>query len=260
MSVKGQEFPAYDSRGIQGMGLAYATSNRGACHLRGYTVASEVLGIPVKTDPLVTEGKPELVKAFQDATAAFDSAGLCIFTSFAWTPGRRAAAARRGLRATSSRWTSSNQIGERIWNMERDFNNRAGFTGKDDTLPQRLLTEPAKTGPAKGLVNEPAQDAAQVLRGARLGSRRAAEAGDARASWPLSRGSETAKRARAAPPPGRCAGFAPEVFHEARHPGQRPGRGHRRRDHPQARARRRDHGGRRRAGAPRIRAWRSRIS
>ena len=57
MSVKGQEFPAYDSRGIQGMGLAYATANRGACHLRGYTVASEVLGIPVKTDPLVTEGK-----------------------------------------------------------------------------------------------------------------------------------------------------------------------------------------------------------
>ena len=85
MTVKGQEFPAYDSRGIQGMGLAYATSNRGACHLRGYTVASEVLGIPVKTDPLTTDGKPALVKAFQDATAAFDSSGLCIFTSFAWT-------------------------------------------------------------------------------------------------------------------------------------------------------------------------------
>ncbi|MCK9988961.1 MAG: aldehyde:ferredoxin oxidoreductase, partial [Azoarcus sp.] len=75
MSVKGQEFPAYDGRGIQGMGLAYAISNRGACHLRGYTVASEVMGIPVKTDPLATEGKPELVKAFQDATAAFDSSG-----------------------------------------------------------------------------------------------------------------------------------------------------------------------------------------
>ena len=69
MTVKGQEFPAYDSRGIQGMGLAYATSNRGACHLRGYTVASEVLGIPFKTDPLVTEGKAGLVKAFQDATS-----------------------------------------------------------------------------------------------------------------------------------------------------------------------------------------------
>jgi aldehyde:ferredoxin oxidoreductase len=61
------------ARGIQGMGLTYATSNRGACHLRSYTVASEVLGIPVKTDPLTAEGKPELVIAFQDATAAFDS-------------------------------------------------------------------------------------------------------------------------------------------------------------------------------------------
>ena len=55
---QGAEFPAYDSRGIQGMGLTYATSNRGACHLRGYTVASEVLGIPVKTDPLTTEASP----------------------------------------------------------------------------------------------------------------------------------------------------------------------------------------------------------
>ena len=85
MTVKGQEFPAYDPRGIQGMGLAYATSNRGACHLRGYTVSSEVLGIPEKTDPLETAGKPALVKAFQDATAAVDSSGLCLFTTFAWT-------------------------------------------------------------------------------------------------------------------------------------------------------------------------------
>ena len=85
MTVKGQEFPAYDPRGIQGMGLAYATSNRGACHLRGYTVSSEILGVPVKTDPLTTDGKPELVKAFQDATAAVDSSGLCVFTTFAWT-------------------------------------------------------------------------------------------------------------------------------------------------------------------------------
>src|SRR4029078_10533910 len=72
MSVKGQEFPAYDSRGIQGMGLAYATWSRRACHLRGYTVASEILGIPMKTDPLVTDGKAGLVKAFQDATSVFD--------------------------------------------------------------------------------------------------------------------------------------------------------------------------------------------
>ena len=153
MSVKGQEFPAYDGRGIQGIGLAYATSNRGACHLRGYTVASEVLGIPVKTDPLVAEGKPELVKAFQDATAAFDSAGICIFTSFAWglADVQPQVAAACGEEFTLEKL---NEIGERIWNMERDFNNRAGFTAKDDTLPKRLLTEPAKTGPAKGLVNK----------------------------------------------------------------------------------------------------------
>ena len=153
MSVKGQEFPAYDARGIQGMGLAYATSNRGACHLRGYTVASEVLGIPVKTDPLVAEGKPELVMAFQDATAAFDSAGICIFTSFAWG---LADVAPQVAAACGPEFTLENLslIGERIWNMERDFNNKAGFTAKDDNLPPRLLNEAAKTGPAKGLVSK----------------------------------------------------------------------------------------------------------
>jgi len=152
MSVKGQEFPAYDSRGIQGMGLAYATSNRGACHLRGYTVASEVLGIPVKTDPLVTEGKAGLVKAFQDATAVFDSSGLCVFTTFAWT----LADLQPQLQAACEGDLSMEKlalVGERIWNLERQFNNAAGFTAKDDNLPPRLMTEPAKTGPAKGLVS-----------------------------------------------------------------------------------------------------------
>jgi aldehyde:ferredoxin oxidoreductase len=153
MSVKGQEFPAYDARGIQGMGLTYATSNRGACHLRSYTVASEVLGIPVKTDPLVADGKPELVMAFQDATAAFDSAGICIFTSFAWG---LADVAPQVAAACGPEFTLENmaKIGERIWNMERDFNNKAGFTAKDDTLPPRLLNEAVKTGPAKGLTSK----------------------------------------------------------------------------------------------------------
>ena len=152
MSVKGQEFPAYDGRGVQGIGLAYATSNRGACHLRGYTIASEVLGIPVKTDPLEHEGKPELVKAFQDATAAFDSSGLCIFTTFAWG---LADLAPQLQAACDQAYTTEEleKIGERIWNMEREFNNAAGFTSKDDSLPKRLLTEAAKTGPAKGKVS-----------------------------------------------------------------------------------------------------------
>lgn len=152
MSVKGQEFPAYDSRGIQGMGLTYATSNRGACHLRSYTVSSEILGIPVKTDPLATEGKAALVKAFQDATAAVDSSGLCVFTTFGWTLNDIAPQVDA---ACEGNWTPEYmlEVGERIWNMERIFNNRAGLTSKDDTLPPRLLKEAAQTGPAKGLVN-----------------------------------------------------------------------------------------------------------
>ncbi|MDX2287708.1 MAG: aldehyde ferredoxin oxidoreductase family protein [Hyphomicrobiaceae bacterium] len=152
MSVKGQEFPAYDARGIQGMGLAYATSNRGACHLRGYTVSSEILGIPEKTDPLVTDGKPALVKAFQDATAAVDSSGLCVFTTFAWTLNDIAPQVNAACEGT---WTPERllETGERIWNMERIFNNRAGLTAADDNLPPRLVSEAAKTGPATGLVN-----------------------------------------------------------------------------------------------------------
>ena len=152
MTVKSQEFPAYDARGIQGMGLTYATSNRGACHLRSYTVSSEILGIPEKTDPLTTDGKPGLVKAFQDATAAVDSSGLCVFTTFAWT---LEDIAPQVDAACEGGWTPDKmmEVGERIWNMERVFNNKAGFTAADDRLPERLLKEAAKTGPATGLVN-----------------------------------------------------------------------------------------------------------
>jgi len=153
MTVKGQEFPAYDPRGIQGMGLTYATSNRGACHLRSYTVSSEILGVPVKTDPLETDGKPELVKAFQDATAAVDSSGLCVFTTFAWT---LEDIAPQVDAACEGGWTPEKmlEMGERIWNLERKFNMDAGMTAADDTLPKRLLKDAAKTGPAKGKVNE----------------------------------------------------------------------------------------------------------
>ncbi len=153
MQVKGQEFPAYDPRGIQGMGLTYATSNRGACHLRSYTVASEVLGIPEKTDPLESDGKPGLVMAFQDATAAFDSAGVCIFTTFAWTMDDLTPQIDA---ACEGDWSTEKllEIGERIWNLERQFNNAAGFTAEDDKLPQRLMKDAAKTGPAKGLTSK----------------------------------------------------------------------------------------------------------
>lgn len=153
MSVKGQEFPAYDGRGLQGMALEYATSNRGACHVRGYMVSPEVLGIPMKLDGGATEGKAPMLKAFQDLTAVVDSAGICLFTTFAWSASDIQAQIQA---ACEGDWSVENLLlmGERIWNLEREFNLAAGFTRKDDTLPARLLAEPAKSGPQKGKVAE----------------------------------------------------------------------------------------------------------
>jgi len=152
MTVKGQAIPAYDPRGLKGMGLGYATSNRGACHLRGYTPASELLGIPEKTDRLAWKGKGKLLKIFQDLHAASDSFDLCKFSAFA-------EGAEEYAVQLSAMWgvpVSSDEvmkIGERIYNLERYYNNLVGFTGKDDTLPKRFLTEPG-TGNSKGSVCE----------------------------------------------------------------------------------------------------------
>ena len=153
MGVKGSEFPAYDPRTLQGMGLGYATSNRGACHLKAYTVAPEVLGIPQKMDPSATEGKAELTKIFQDATSVVDATGLCLFLTFAI-----------GLEDVLPELTAATgidydmeglmQAGERIWNLERLWNQKAGFTGKDDTLPKRILQEVIPEGPTKGQVSK----------------------------------------------------------------------------------------------------------
>lgn len=152
MGVKGQEFAAYEARAIQGMGLGYATSNRGACHLKAYTVAAEILGLPRQMDPRATAGKAELTKLFQDATATVDATGLCQFLTFGIGLEEilPQLAAATGVQYTLEELL---KIGERIWNLERWWNERAGFTGKDDTLPRRILEEPLPSGPAKGQVN-----------------------------------------------------------------------------------------------------------
>lgn len=152
MTVKKQEMPAYDGRCLQGMGLEYATSNRGACHVRGYLTSPEILGIPVKLDPFVTDEKASWLKTFQDLTAVVDSSGICLFTTF----GIGLPEISEMLRtATGFDLTDEEilQAGERIWNLEKLFNLEAGFTKTDDTLPERLLKEPMPSGPAKGLVN-----------------------------------------------------------------------------------------------------------
>lgn len=151
MSVKKQELPAYDPRGQQGIGLNYATSNRGGCHVRGYMTSPEVLGIPEKVDPDSCEGKPALLKLFQDLTALTDAAGLCLFTTFGIGLPEIGAQLRTatGLNLTDEELLLA---GERIWNLERVFNLKAGFSKKDDTLPPRFFNEPMKGGPHKGNV------------------------------------------------------------------------------------------------------------
>lgn len=153
MSVKKQELPAYDPRGQQGIGLNYATSNRGGCHVRGYMTSPEILGIPMKVDPDATEGKAALLKLFQDLTALVDSSGMCLFATF----GEGLPEIGDQLRKLTGMNLSDDELllaGERIWNLERLFNLQAGLTAEDDKLPPRLVKEPMKGGPHKGRVTE----------------------------------------------------------------------------------------------------------
>jgi len=149
MGAKKQEFPAYDARGAVGMGLQYATSNRGGCHVRGYMVARELLDGEQKMNPFTPRGKAAATIAVQDLTAALDSSGICLFTTFAIGAPELLAMLTA---ATGFDYDLDEMLlaGERIWNIERLFNQRAGLSRKDDTLPKRMLAEPMPAGPAKG--------------------------------------------------------------------------------------------------------------
>jgi len=156
MSSKKQELPAYDPRGIQGYGLATATSVRGGDHVYGYMISPEVLGAPEKLDPYVTTGKPQWVKTFQDLTASIDASGMCLFTSFALGPEDYAdlLTATTGMKVDTAELL---KIGERIWNLQKLYNIKRGFGRKDDTLPARLLNEPLKEGASTGQVSRIAE-------------------------------------------------------------------------------------------------------
>ncbi len=157
MTVKGMAIPAYDPRGIKGMGIAYATSNRGACHLRGYTPAAEVianvLGPATLTDPLEWKGKGKLTVIFQNVHTMTDCLDVCKFATFAESLDVFAAqyTAITGVPADASFLL---KVGERVYNMERYYNNLAGFAEGSDYLPERFLKEPS-TGPgSKGHICE----------------------------------------------------------------------------------------------------------
>ncbi len=153
MAVKGQCIPAYDPRGLKGMGLGYATSNRGACHLRGYSPASELGLIPLKTDPLAWKGKGELLKLLQDLHAFSDSLDLCKFSAFA--EGGDEYADQYSI-ITGVPFTTADVLttGERIYNLERYYNNLNGIGDGSDTLPERFLKEPSTMPGSLGHVCE----------------------------------------------------------------------------------------------------------
>ncbi|WP_250672789.1 aldehyde ferredoxin oxidoreductase family protein [Paraclostridium ghonii] len=153
MTVKKQELPAYDPRGIQGQGITYAVNNRGGCHVKGYMINPEILGVPEKLDRLELEGKPAYAKLFHDLTAVIDSMGICVFTTFGL-----------GLQDFVDIYNSVCgdiytpetllEAGDRIWTLEKIFNLRAGINKSDDTLPKRLLEDPISKGPTKGHVHK----------------------------------------------------------------------------------------------------------
>ncbi|MBI9087472.1 MAG: aldehyde ferredoxin oxidoreductase family protein [Desulfobacterales bacterium] len=159
MVSKKQEFPGYEPRGCQAMGLAYATSPIGGSHMRGDPAYFELFGIPEPVDPHQWEGKARLMKLWQDLSCVIDSAGLCIFFAVRNLVKPQLDVPPEGIMeylnaATGAGFSLEEVIaaGDRIATAERLFLVRAGFSRKDDTLPDRLTKEPAPMGPAKGMV------------------------------------------------------------------------------------------------------------
>lgn len=153
MGVKGMSMAPFDPRAIQGMGLHFATSNYGPHHLYAYTFIEEVLSVHQEIDPWVTDGKPELVKQYQDMAAVIDSLGLCNWPLLGLKFNNLIPMINSCL-GTEYRADDLLGIGERIWNLERLFNMRAGFDSSHDTLPERFFKEPIQDGPAQGQISK----------------------------------------------------------------------------------------------------------
>jgi aldehyde:ferredoxin oxidoreductase len=174
LHVKGLEIPAHNPYRFKEMGLAYAVSNRGACHNRGSPayvsrgILIPELGFDTKTDGFTIDGKGRLTKIHQDVCLMLDALGMCKFVVFFGGLGISILAdfytAVTGLKIEPDDLVKT---GERIWLLQRVFNIRMGITRKDDTLPERFLKEPILEGPAKGqVVNlEPMLEEYYELRG-----------------------------------------------------------------------------------------------
>jgi len=149
MQVKGLELPAYDPRGFHGMSLTLSTNNRGGCHLRSYLVSTEAISTPFAINRFEKNGKAGLARLYQDLTTTIDSMVACLFTSFALNPDLYAklVGSVMGIEMSGDDLLKT---GERIWTLEKLFNLREGKSRQDDTLPDRVLNQPFKSGLSKG--------------------------------------------------------------------------------------------------------------
>lgn len=154
MHVKGLEMPGYEPRAAKGMGLGYATSDRGACHLRAYTADKELLAYGGAVNPVKIEGKAKLVVDYQNEKALIDSTGICFFASFALSFREIGEMLTMATGLPLEQGDTLRTIGERVYNLTRLFNVREGVKREDDYLPRRFLEEPMPEGPAKGSIVE----------------------------------------------------------------------------------------------------------
>jgi aldehyde:ferredoxin oxidoreductase len=156
ITAKKLEFPAYDARGLKGMGLLYATSNIGASHMAGDTAYTELFGVGKKIDGLTYDGKAQLTAYFQDLFALIDAAGLCVFVAIRYTldtvngyiPTRVTEMINHATGAGYTR-ESLLEAADRVYTLERLFLTNAGFSRADDTIAPRMR-EPMPEGPIKG--------------------------------------------------------------------------------------------------------------
>ncbi len=158
MVSKKQDLAGYHPAGIQGLGLAYATSPIGASHMRAQTAYFEVFGVPTLVDPHDWKTKPKLVRLHQEMSAITDSTGVCYFFAIRYYVRPELEVTPEGfcnfLNAVTGAGYTIEEVqkaGERIFNAERQFMVNAGFSRKDDSLPDRLTKTPLPDGPSEGL-------------------------------------------------------------------------------------------------------------
>ena len=143
--VKRQSMPAYDPRAVQGIGVTYATTTMGADHTAGYAVATNLLGVGGSVDALKPEGQVELSRNLQIATAAIDSTGMCLFIAFAILDQPETFNALvdlvGGFIGQPMTADDVTNLGKSVLKSERAFNQAAGFTARDDRLPDYFKNE-----------------------------------------------------------------------------------------------------------------------